>query len=123
MGGPRFWTREIAAYSGQVAFCGSGENRRKKAAAPINDAPKKAATGSAALKHAAALARRGRALRIERAPMGGGQRAGRQITVVAGPGTGKTRTLVYRIRRLIETGAAAPGQITAVTAPYKQGRG
>ena len=109
--------REIAAYSGQVSFfAGSGEKpSRKKAAAPINDAPKKAATGSAALKHAAALAGAAAHYGLNERQWEAVSAQGRQITVVAGPGTGKTRTLVYRIRRLIETGAAAPGQITAVT--------
>jgi len=34
---------------------------------------------------------------------------------VAGPGTGKTRTLVERIARLLRTCAAAPDEITAIT--------
>lgn len=35
--------------------------------------------------------------------------------VVAGPGTGKTRTLVYRIAYLVEHLGVKPSQITAVT--------
>ena len=38
----------------------------------------------------------------------------RAVAVIAGPGTGKTRTLVSRIVRLVRDGAA-PAQITAVT--------
>ncbi|MBR6767748.1 MAG: UvrD-helicase domain-containing protein, partial [Clostridia bacterium] len=37
------------------------------------------------------------------------------IAVIAGPGTGKTLTLVERIAHLIESGKAKPGEITAVT--------
>jgi superfamily I DNA/RNA helicase len=37
------------------------------------------------------------------------------LLIVAGPGTGKTRTLVERIARLLRTCAAAPDEITAIT--------
>jgi superfamily I DNA/RNA helicase len=37
------------------------------------------------------------------------------LLIVAGPGTGKTRTLVERIARLLRDRAAAPTQITAIT--------
>ncbi|MGB9782178.1 MAG: UvrD-helicase domain-containing protein [Moorellaceae bacterium] len=37
------------------------------------------------------------------------------VIVIAGPGTGKTRTLVYRIAYLIDQRGISPGQITAVT--------
>lgn len=37
------------------------------------------------------------------------------VAVVAGPGTGKTRTLVSRIVRLVQTCGVPPAQITAVT--------
>jgi DNA helicase-2/ATP-dependent DNA helicase PcrA len=37
------------------------------------------------------------------------------LLIVAGPGTGKTRTLVERIARLVRTRAAAPDEITAIT--------
>nr|WP_317413685.1 UvrD-helicase domain-containing protein [uncultured Solibaculum sp.] len=37
------------------------------------------------------------------------------VAVVAGPGTGKTRTLVYRIAYLVEQCGVKPSQITAVT--------
>jgi uncharacterized protein (TIGR00375 family) len=37
------------------------------------------------------------------------------LLVVAGPGTGKTRTLVERIARLLRDRAAAPAEITAIT--------
>ena len=37
------------------------------------------------------------------------------VAVIAGPGTGKTKTLVERIAHLIEAGIAKPSEITAVT--------
>ncbi|BCV20172.1 DNA helicase [Moorella sp. Hama-1] len=37
------------------------------------------------------------------------------VVVVAGPGTGKTRTLVYRLAYLIQERGVAPGEIAAVT--------
>ncbi|MHC4778717.1 MAG: UvrD-helicase domain-containing protein [Planctomycetota bacterium] len=37
------------------------------------------------------------------------------LLVVAGPGTGKTRTMAHRIARLVETGEADPGSILALT--------
>ena len=37
------------------------------------------------------------------------------LAVTAGPGTGKTRTLIARIAHMLKTGKAKPGEITAVT--------
>jgi len=37
------------------------------------------------------------------------------LLIVAGPGTGKTRTLTHRVAHLLATGAATPGEILAVT--------
>lgn len=43
------------------------------------------------------------------------RRAGRCLAVTAGPGTGKTRTLISRIEYLLEYRKIRPSQITAVT--------
>ena len=37
------------------------------------------------------------------------------LLLIAGPGAGKTKTLIHRIARLLETGAAQPWEILAVT--------
>lgn len=39
----------------------------------------------------------------------------RRIAVAAGPGTGKTKTLISRILYLLEERKVSPGEITAVT--------
>lgn len=39
----------------------------------------------------------------------------RVLSIVAGPGTGKTRVLTQRVGRLIRSGQASPGQVLAVT--------
>jgi len=44
---------------------------------------------------------------------------GSPLIVLAGPGTGKTRTLTYRIAHLIATQVAGPDQILAVTFTHK----
>ena len=45
--------------------------------------------------------------------------AAQNVVVTAGPGSGKTRVLVERVRRLIETGGAAPRDILAITFTIK----
>ena len=37
------------------------------------------------------------------------------LLLIAGPGAGKTKTLIHRIARLLQTGAARPSEILAVT--------
>ena len=43
------------------------------------------------------------------------ERMGRSVAVIAGPGAGKTRTLIARLNYLLETRGIAPEGITAVT--------
>ncbi|MCI9336851.1 MAG: UvrD-helicase domain-containing protein [Lachnospiraceae bacterium] len=43
------------------------------------------------------------------------ERAGRCVAVIAGPGAGKTRTLIARLRYLLDQRGIAPEEITAVT--------
>lgn len=47
------------------------------------------------------------------------QSTSRRLIVSAGPGTGKTRTLIYRIAHLIRTGQALPRHILALTFTQK----
>lgn len=96
---------EIDALSGQVTLFGASPaagNRRaaakKTAVAAAEDAPG-AAGGAEALNE-----QQRRAV----------ESTARAVAVVAGPGTGKTKTLVARICHLVEQGVK-PGEITAVT--------
>ena len=43
------------------------------------------------------------------------EQAGRAVAVIAGPGAGKTRTLIARLNYLLETRKISPKEITAVT--------
>nr|WP_289765891.1 UvrD-helicase domain-containing protein [uncultured Acetatifactor sp.] len=43
------------------------------------------------------------------------ERAGRSVAVIAGPGAGKTRTLIARLRYLLDKRGIRPEEITAVT--------
>lgn len=43
------------------------------------------------------------------------EQTGRVVAVIAGPGAGKTRTLIARLRYLLEKRAIPPGEVTAVT--------
>ncbi len=43
------------------------------------------------------------------------ERVGRSVAVIAGPGAGKTRTLIARLNHLLETRGIPPEEITAVT--------
>ncbi|MBC8530686.1 UvrD-helicase domain-containing protein [Gehongia tenuis] len=135
---------EREALAGQISFLGAAAPKAGKAAAPRasreEGTPSTAAQGGpaavpggpegggrTAASHTAfptagrlsaegpAAAPRPRALfglnEEQRAAATAGERT---VAVIAGPGTGKTKTLVARIQHLVETGVK-PGSITAVT--------
>lgn len=78
--------RKLAAATAEEPPAGQGEAKKEKREAVLNERQQEAVVAS------------------ERA-----------IAVVAGPGTGKTKTLVSRILYLLETRKVRPSQITAVT--------
>ncbi len=47
------------------------------------------------------------------------EQTGRAVAVIAGPGAGKTRTLIARLRYLLEVREISPEEITAVTFTHK----
>ena len=97
---------EIARLSGQVSLF-PGEDPAK-AAKPRRERKKKEATAREAPSPAPAAGLNG----AQRAAV---EAAERVVAVVAGPGTGKTSTLVERIVSLVEERGVRPGEITAVT--------
>jgi uncharacterized protein (TIGR00375 family) len=89
----------------QTAFCFAGtavaaseKPRAEPAALPASEETSPEHAGGPNLEQEAAIAH-----------------ADGPLLIVAGPGTGKTRTLVERIARLVRTRAAAPDEITAIT--------
>lgn len=107
-------SEEIEQLSGQVSLLGD-----------IPVAPKKSTALKKSLRTpqadaAGELAPEGEKISKTDNPLNDQQRQAveateRVISVVAGPGTGKTKTLVERIAYLVEQGGVAPGEITAVT--------
>lgn len=88
---------ELAGLSGKKSFRTQGVGKKKAVSKPVDELPVKAAA----------------VLNVQ-------QKAAVETTasctaVVAGPGTGKTKTLVSRIAYLIETLGVSPSEITAVT--------
>jgi len=103
---------EISALSGQISFLGAEDAAPKKRGKAEKRDTAKAADKTATAKSAPA------------APVSGGLNAAQQeavcadapaVAVIAGPGTGKTSTLVSRIAYLVEERGVSPAQITAVT--------
>ena len=105
---------EIEALSGQLCFLSSEETRRQNAktevSAPLVPSPKIASSPEAASAAAspAPEAPNSRQQEAIEAPE-------RAVAVIAGPGTGKTKTLVSRIAHLVENLGVRPDHITAVT--------
>ena len=94
---------EIERFSGQISLFGAEAPRQKKKAANslVQTAP---ALSAAPVDEAPNPEQRAAIVAAEQT-----------VAVVAGPGTGKTKTLVARIAHLIEERGVKPGEITAVT--------
>lgn len=97
---------EREALNGQVSLF--GEPPAKRRAAAKKAAPRSASGRAAARQAPEALSLNGE----QRAAVTAEERA---VAVTAGPGTGKTRTLVERILWLVKERGIRPGEITAVT--------
>ena len=97
---------EIERLNGQISLFGAeapakapAKPRAQKKAAPspvVSAAPERAET-------------------LNKAQLAAVAATERSVAVVAGPGTGKTKTLVARIAQLVEERGVRPGEITAVT--------
>lgn len=102
---------EIDALSGQMSFFGVSSPKASKKAAYH-----KGAKGQEPLQQAAMEKTTASLLSGLNAEQAAAVTAGEAVvSVVAGPGTGKTKTLVSRIAYLIEHLGIKPGEITAVT--------
>ena len=104
---------EIKQLSGQISFLGAAApSKREKKTAAVRAAParRQAETPETAAQQPETGTLAG-LNEEQRAAVTAGARA---VAVVAGPGTGKTKTLVARIQYLVEQGAN-PAGITAVT--------
>ena len=99
---------EREALSGQVSLFGTAAPAKKKVK-ESKSLPVKQAAGERLQRHAAAAAG------LNEAQRAAVEADGRVVAVSAGPGTGKTRTLAYRIAHLIEDCGVSAGNITAVT--------
>ncbi|MFR1519310.1 MAG: UvrD-helicase domain-containing protein, partial [Clostridia bacterium] len=99
---------EIRYFSGQISLFGFElseeiEPERKEAKeAPLPTAQKAAAAGM-------------QKDLLNREQLAGVAASGRIVAVIAGPGTGKTKTLVSRIVSLVKEQGVKPSEITAVT--------
>ena len=98
---------EREALSGQECLFGAAVPAQKSEKAP-KSLPVKKTAGTAEQKHKAAAG-------LNEAQRAAVEAESRAVAVSAGPGTGKTRTLAYRIAHLIEDQGVSAGQITAVT--------
>lgn len=99
-----FTPEERERFSGQTSLFGAVAPAKKKTKASLQK--KKAEEPVAAPTPAFGLNQQQQAAVESEAPV---------LAVTAGPGTGKTRTLIARIAHMLQTGKAKPGEITAVT--------
>nr|HML46066.1 UvrD-helicase domain-containing protein [Clostridia bacterium] len=100
-------SQERALYSGQLSLLPNADHPAKRAQAaeaPAQQPAKASAEAKASPKLQLNAAQREAVVAAESV-----------VAVIAGPGAGKTRTLVERIAHLVGERGAAPGEITAVT--------
>ncbi|NLF80702.1 MAG: UvrD-helicase domain-containing protein [Clostridia bacterium] len=112
-----FTPEELDELSGQTtlfANCGYAE----KDAAVAADSPALAADGMTNTANAAAMAEQSYPYGLNQPQWQAVSATEREVAVVAGPGSGKTRTLICRIIQLLEQGVA-PERIMAVTFTHK----
>ena len=101
---------ELSRFKGQLSLLTGGEDlsAKKEASSPVEeDVPEEGTSGSPAQT----LNRYG----LNDEQWEAASARDKAVAVLAGPGTGKTRTLVYRIAYLIEECGVKPEEITAVT--------
>lgn len=104
-----FDEHELEALSGQMSFLGfSAPKEKKKRELPV---PKPQNEVPQANKEQAAKGKE----QLNKAQREAVTAQARTVAVIAGPGTGKTKTLISRIIYLIEEIGIAPASITAVT--------
>ncbi|NPV91023.1 MAG: UvrD-helicase domain-containing protein [Firmicutes bacterium] len=115
---------EIQRLSGQLSLLSDKSSDPKSRSTPKTTAAQKAPAKEAALPpiSAGTSPEEGSGGRAAETPYGLNEEqweavssTSPAIAVVAGPGTGKTKTLVYRIAYLVEKCGIHPGQVTAVT--------
>lgn len=99
--------KEIGILSGQISFFGSDVPEKKKKMPSASAKPKRSMEKEKGKASASIIALNPE----QQAAVDAKEPA---VAVIAGPGTGKTRTLIEKILHLLENGVK-PGQITAVT--------
>ncbi len=109
-----FTSDELANTEGQMDFFALiGAARKPLRTSPVEEQPKLDTAGQAEKETAAAKAPE--TFGLNPAQQEAVQALDRAVAVIAGPGTGKTRTLVSRILYLLNVRKVRPSEITAVT--------
>ena len=103
---------EVQALSGQLSLLADEPKKKPEKHASAQAAPPKADESP---KEAAPVETGGNPYGLNEEQWAAASAPERTVAVLAGPGTGKTRTLVYRIAWLVEQCGVAPEAITAVT--------
>ncbi len=103
-----FAPHELELLGGQTTLLDMAGVRKASVRAAVPATPRKAEPASAPVQAAASEA-------LNPQQEEAVQASERVVAVIAGPGTGKTKTLVARIAHLIEDCGVSPSEITAVT--------